>query len=126
LPWGLELDAEQAAAMPSCPSCAAGVPLHPSFAYEIGFHLAAFVWLRWLRARPHEPGALLTYYLAAYAVFRFAVELTRDNEVVWLAMTRGQIFLLVVTPLLLWRVAVLVRRRPRVDDPTNVPEVPVR
>ena len=34
--------------------------------------------------------------------------------------------LLVVTPLLLWRVAVLVRRRPPVDDPTNVAEVPVR
>ena len=129
LPWGIELTAEQAGAIPSCPSCAAGVPLHPSFVYEIVFHLGAFVWLRWLRGRGHEAGALLTYYLAAYALFRFAVEATRDNEVVWMAMTRGQLFLTAVTPLLLCRVAVLLHRRrsgAEISVPEHLSEVPTR
>jgi prolipoprotein diacylglyceryltransferase len=62
------------------------------------------------RERVTSPGALLTFYLAAYAVFRFAVEFTRDNEVVLAGLTRGQLFLLAVAPLLLWRTVVLVRR----------------
>jgi prolipoprotein diacylglyceryltransferase len=85
------------------------VPLHPSFAYEIAFHLAAYAGLLALRGRVHRPGALLTLYLAAYAVFRFAVEFVRDNDVVLAGLTRGQVFLLVVAPLLLWRVGVVVR-----------------
>ena len=81
----------------------------PSFGYEIGFQLVAFVTLLWLRHRVTTPGALLTGYLAAYAVFRFGVEFTRDNEVVLAGLTRGQLFLLAVAPVLAWRVARIVR-----------------
>lgn len=109
MPWGLTLTPEQAAAVPACPSCAAGVPLHPSFAYEILFHLGTFAALLGLRSRVERPGALLTLYLAAYAVFRFGVEFVRDNATVLAGLTRGQLFLLVVAPLLLWRVGVVVR-----------------
>ncbi|MFN0282822.1 MAG: prolipoprotein diacylglyceryl transferase [Kineosporiaceae bacterium] len=109
MPWGVTLTAEQAAAIPACPSCAVGLPLHPSFGYEIAFHLAAFAALLWLRGRLHRPGALLTAYLAAYAVFRFGVEYVRDNEVVLAGLTRGQLFLLALAPLLGWRLAVLRR-----------------
>lgn len=110
LPWGVRLTPEQAAAIPGCTTCVPGVPLHPSFVYEIVFHLLAFATLLWLRSRLSTPGALLTVYLAGYAAFRFGVEFVRDNEVVALGLTRGQLFLLAVAPLLFWRLAVLWRR----------------
>ncbi|MFH8252410.1 prolipoprotein diacylglyceryl transferase [Microbacterium sp. B2969] len=105
--WGIVLDPDAAARVGS-PS---GVPLHPSFVYEIAFHVAAFavLWL-WLRHRSIAPGETLTLYIAAYAVFRFAVEFVRGNEVVWAGLTRPQLFLLVSIPLLLARIVVQARR----------------
>jgi phosphatidylglycerol:prolipoprotein diacylglycerol transferase len=81
------------------------VPLHPSFVYEIVFHAVAFcvLWF-WLRHRLTAPGETLTLYLAAYGVFRFAVEFVRGNEVVWHGLTRPQLFLLVTVPLILARI----------------------
>ncbi len=89
----------------------AGVPLHPSFAYEIAFHAVAFV-LLWqvLRHRMSAPGETLVVYLAAYGVFRFLVEFTRGDEIAWAGLDRSQLFLLVTVPLLLARVAVQWRR----------------
>lgn len=104
--WGIVLDA-QAAARTGSP---AGVPLHPSFGYEIAFHLAAFavLWF-WLRHRPIAAGETLTLYIAAYAVFRFAVEFVRGNEVAWMGLTRPQLFLLVTIPLLAARMIWMLR-----------------
>ena len=109
LPWGITLSAEQIARIPGCLGCRPGVAMHPSFGYEIAFQLLAFAVLLWLRSRVTVPGALFTIYLGGYAGFRFAVEFTRANEVVALGLTRGQLFLLVVTPLLLGRVGALAR-----------------
>ena len=84
----------------------AGVPLHPSFVYEIAFHAIAFAVLwGWLRHRPTPPGETLTFYLAAYGVFRFLVEFVRGNEVVWAGLTRPQLVLACTVPLLLGRIA---------------------
>jgi prolipoprotein diacylglyceryltransferase len=117
LPWGVRMSAAQIAATPGCEKCVPGVPMHPSFVYEIAFHLLAFAALLWLRHRVSAPGELLTIYLAGYATFRFGVEFTRANEVVAAGLTRGQWFLLAVTPMLFWRVAVLARRAfARADD----------
>ncbi|MDT0158279.1 prolipoprotein diacylglyceryl transferase [Microbacterium sp. ARD32] len=104
--WGVVLDADAAARTGS----PAGVPLHPSFAYEIVFHLAAFavLWF-WLRHRPIAAGETLTLYIAAYAVFRFAVEFVRGNEVAWMGLTRPQLFLLVTIPLLAGRMVWMLR-----------------
>ncbi|MEV4639642.1 prolipoprotein diacylglyceryl transferase family protein [Actinoplanes sp. NPDC049548] len=99
--WGVTLSTAQAAAVPGAP---AGVPLHPSFAYEILFHLVALVVLLCLRDRVTVPDALFTGYLAAYAIFRFGVEFVRGNEVVAAGLTRPQLFLLACSPLLAWRV----------------------
>ena len=120
LPWGIVLTPEQVAAIPGCTVCVPGVRLHPSFAYEIAFHLLAFVLLLRLRSRLRRPGALLVVYLALYAAFRFAVEAVRDNEVVLAGLTRPQLFLLACAPLAVWRVAVLVRdeRRLRASSVT--------
>jgi prolipoprotein diacylglyceryltransferase len=88
------------------------VPLHPSFVYEIVFHLIAFavIWW-WLRRLRIAPGEVLTLYIGAYAVFRFLVEFVRDNEVAWLGLTRPQLFLLVTIPIFAIRIIWLVRHR---------------
>ena len=108
LPWGITLDAAQAGAMHT----AAGVPLHPSFGYEILFHAVAFGALLALRKKVTAPGALFKIYLAAYAAFRFVVEFVRGNEVVWLGLTRPQLFLLACLPVIVaGLVSDLVRRK---------------
>lgn len=115
--WGIVLD-QAAAGRVGAP---AGVPLHPSFAYEIAFHAIAFGLLWWGRDRLRDGADLLTLYLAAYAGFRFLVELVRGNEVVWWGMTRPQLVLLVMLPLLIWRTVSIVRAqlRPTQDTATT-------
>ncbi|GAA4054731.1 prolipoprotein diacylglyceryl transferase [Nonomuraea soli] len=90
LPWGVHAPATT----PECPACLTGEPMHPSFIYEIVFHLAAFAAIVWASKRLTQPGELFTLYVAAYAAFRFLVEFTRANETVWLDLTRPQWFLL--------------------------------
>lgn len=104
--WGIVLDPETAARLGS----PAGVPLHPSFVYEIVFHLLAFavIWW-WLRRLRIAPGEVLTLYIGAYAVFRFLVEFVRGNEVAWLGLTRPQLFLLVTIPIFAIRIIWLVQ-----------------
>ncbi|CAA9387282.1 MAG: Prolipoprotein diacylglyceryl transferase [uncultured Nocardioidaceae bacterium] len=99
----------------------AGVDLHPSFVYEIVFHLAAFavLWF-WLRHRLTAPGETLTFYLAGYGVFRFLVEYVRGNEVAWEGLTRPQLFLLATVPLLLARIAWQARKGVYRPEPVEV------
>lgn len=107
LPWGISLNTATAERL----DAPAGVPLHPSFVYEILFHLAAFaiIWF-WLRRRPLPPGETFTLYVAAYGVFRFLVEFVRGNEIAWHGLTRPQLVLAVTIPFLLLRIALQVRR----------------
>lgn len=123
LPWGIRVSADVAARIPNCPACAAGVPMHPSFLYEIVFHAAMFgvLWW-WLRPRPHPDGELFKVYLLAYAIFRFLVEFVRGNEVVWSGLTRSQLFLIPSTIALLlyfvrrWSAVVPDAALPRAAD----------
>ena len=110
--WGTVLTPEQAALVGG----AAGVPLHPTYLYEIVFQAVAFVWLWRHRDRLPKPGDLFISYVAAYALFRFAVEFVRANDQVWLGLTRPQWFLLCMLPLLGWRVSRIWRAR--TPDPT--------
>jgi phosphatidylglycerol:prolipoprotein diacylglycerol transferase len=106
--WGVSLDADSAQRLGG----PAGVPLHPSFAYEIAFHLVAFVVIwTWLRHRPLPPGEVFVWYVTAYGVFRFAVEFVRGNEVAWQGLTRPQLFLAATLPLLALRIGLQVRSR---------------
>jgi prolipoprotein diacylglyceryltransferase len=106
LPWGVHAPASVA----GCAGCVSGVAMHPSFAYEIAFHLLAFLALRRLRDVALPRGELLTLYLAAYGAFRFAVELTRANETVWLGLTRPQWFLVPTMTLMALHLRRQVRR----------------
>lgn len=108
--WGVVLNKTDAALV----HAPANVPLHPSFLYEVVFHAVSFVLLWRFRDRLEKPAGLFTLYLAAYALFRFFVELVRGNEVAWAGLTRPQLFLLAVLPLLLWR-AVGVLRPPAIN-----------
>jgi phosphatidylglycerol---prolipoprotein diacylglyceryl transferase len=105
--YGVTLDAEAAERL----GAPAGVPLHPSFVYEIAFHAIAFavLWF-WLRHRLTAPGESLTFYLAGYGIFRFLVEYVRGNEVVWEGLTRPQLFLLCTVPLILARIVWQARK----------------
>ncbi len=105
--WGIVLDPEAAARV----GAPAGVPLHPSFVYEIAFHAVAFalLWF-WLRHRDIAAGETLTLYSAASGIFRFCVEFVRGNEVAWAGFTRPQLFLMVTIPILLVRIALMARR----------------
>lgn len=85
--------------MPYCPSCALGVPMHPSFVYEVMFHgVAFFVLIKW-SGRLGRPGDSFRLYLLAYALFRFAVEFVRDNPVFAFGLSGSQVFLLTTVPL---------------------------
>jgi prolipoprotein diacylglyceryltransferase len=120
--YGISLDPAAAQRLGAPP----GVPLHPSFVYEVVFHAVAFcvLWF-WLRHRVTAPGETLTFYLAGYGVFRFLVELVRGNDVVWHGLTRPQLFLLVTVPLILARIAWQARRGVYSSEPVPVPiEVP--
>jgi phosphatidylglycerol:prolipoprotein diacylglycerol transferase len=107
LPWGITLTPAAAARIAGA---APGVPLHPSFVYEIAFHIAAFAALWYLRDRLRAPGELFKLYLAGYAVFRFLVEFVRGNEVAFAGLTRPQLFLLAVLPLIGWHIVRQARR----------------
>ena len=107
LPWGISISPATAATMPYCPSCAAGLPMHPSFVYEILFHLVAFLVLIRISGRVGRPGDSFKLYLLAYAVFRLAVEYVRDNPEFAYGLSGSQVFLLTTIPiglaLYLWR-----------------------
>jgi prolipoprotein diacylglyceryltransferase len=107
LPWAITLTPDQAATIPGA---LAGVPMHPSFAYEIAFHAGAFAAMVWLRPRIDEPGELFRLYVAGYAVFRLLVEFVRGNEVVFAGLTRPQLFLLACLPLVAWHLVRQARR----------------
>jgi prolipoprotein diacylglyceryltransferase len=100
LPWGITVSPEIAAGIPNCPQCATGVPMHPSFLYEIGFLLALFGLLRWLRPRVRVEGDLFKIFLVVYGTFRFFVEFVRGNETFALGLSGSQVFLLLTLPLL--------------------------
>jgi phosphatidylglycerol---prolipoprotein diacylglyceryl transferase len=88
---------------------------HPSFGYEIAFHVVAFVVLvRW-RDRLAEPADLLVGYLTAYALFRLWVETTRTNDVLALGLTGSQWVALLVLPVLLAR-CTRIRPAPRLQE----------
>jgi phosphatidylglycerol---prolipoprotein diacylglyceryl transferase len=119
--WGLVVDPAQAARIPGFPAAWTGVPLHPSFVYEIAFHFAMLAVLLHLRRRPDLQGELFRIYLLAYAVFRFLVEFVRGNEVVWRGLTRSQLFLI---PSVLLLAGSFLRRRRKIPAPPPPPPMP--
>lgn len=111
MPWGITVSPDVAAGIPNCPQCLTGMPMHPSFLYEIAFHAVAFA-LLWGSRDRLAPGASFKVYLLAYGSFRFLVEFVRGNPEMALGMSGSQIFLLLTLPVL---VLTLVHRPLRRD-----------
>lgn len=116
--WGVVVDAARAARIPGFPPEWIGVPLHPSFVYEIPFHFAMAAILFRLRARGAFRDDLFKLYLLAYAPCRFLLEFVRGNPVVWHGLTRSQLFL--IPSMLILAVVFLRRRRPAFPVPEVV------
>jgi phosphatidylglycerol:prolipoprotein diacylglycerol transferase len=126
--WGVVVDAARAAQIAGFPPRWVGVPLHPSFLYEIPFHLAMAAVLLRLRARGVLRGELFTLYCLAYAPVRFALEAVRGNAVVWLGLTRSQLFLVPATLALAVTFARRLRRERRAGEqpsPLAAPSPPL-
>lgn len=100
LPWGITLSPDVGARIPNCPQCTEGIPLHPSFLYEIVFLLALYAALRWMRDRVTVPGELFKVFLLAYGTVRFGIEFVRGGDVFFLGLTGSQVFLLFTMPFL--------------------------
>lgn len=99
MPWAITVPAKFASRVPACPQCLTG-PVHPSFIYEIIFHVVALVLVVRYRDRIPLRGELFKLYLLAYGLFRFFVEFVRGNPTFWLGLSGSQLFLLVTVPLL--------------------------
>lgn len=99
LPWGITLSPAVAANVPNCPQCVSGAALHPSFLYEIGFHLIAFGAL-WMTRDTLAEGRSFKLYLLGYGLFRLLVEFVRGNPEMAFGLSGSQLFLLVTIPLL--------------------------
>jgi len=108
--WGEVVDAARAAQISGFPPQWIGVPLHPSFAYEIPFHFMMAGLLFHLRARGAWRDDLFKLYCLAYAPFRFLLEFVRGNPIVWHGLTRSQLFL--IPSMLVLAVWFLRRRGP--------------
>jgi phosphatidylglycerol:prolipoprotein diacylglycerol transferase len=108
LPWGIAVSPRAAAAIPNCPQCLTGLPMHPSFLYEIVFHALAF-WILWATRDRLAAGMSFKLYLLGYGVFRFFVEFVRGNPEMVLGLSGSQLFLLASLPLL---VMSITRRMP--------------
>jgi len=100
VPWGISVSTEVGATIPNCPQCETGLPLHPSFIYEIVALLALYALLRWLRPRLDVPGELFKIFLLGYGTFRFFVEFVRGNDVLAFGLSGSQLFLLATMPCL--------------------------
>jgi prolipoprotein diacylglyceryltransferase len=66
----------------------------PTQLFEAGFHALAFCFLHYYRDRVKTPGLLFKVYVSAYFIFRFFLELLRDNPKLWLGMSVYQAFCL--------------------------------
>lgn len=97
LPWGIAVDGETASRVPMCGTCAPGVPMHPSFLYEVVFHVASFVVLKRFVGVVPVRGDVFKLYLLAYGVFRFLVEFVRGNPTISLGLSFSQLFLIPAT-----------------------------
>lgn len=114
LPWGITLSPDVAAGVPNCPQCLTGVPMHPSFIYEITFLILLFAVLQFAVPRFGQEGDRFKLFLIVYGVFRFLIEFTRGNPTLWWGLSGSQAFLLFMSPLSVWAVVRMFLSRRRI------------
>lgn len=102
--WGITVPVESLNALPGCPGCTAGVPMHPSMLYEIAFLLLSYIVIQKYKHLISAPGETLVLFLAAYALFRFGVEFTRANPPDIWGLSRSQVFLASLSPIFIFKI----------------------
>jgi len=101
LPWGVQ------------PVAGADYLVHPAPLYDAGFNLVWFVVLVALRDHPYfQDGRLLKFGVAGYAVARFLIEFTRNNQVMALGLTGQQFFCIALLAIVAVYYGLAQRRRP--------------
>ena len=115
VPWAIRIDPSLAPAMPQCEPCQRGAAMHPSFVYEIVFLIICVYAMRRWGSLFEAPGSLFLAFLAAYSCFRFFVEFTRENPVNSWGLTGSQVFLLTMSPVILWRLITMLRSNRKVE-----------
>ncbi len=73
-----------------------GVPTHPYPVYDMALNLMIFAIIWPFRKRAFPSGALFAMTAALYAVGRFAISFTRQEQVWFLGLQEAQVFSLVV------------------------------
>lgn len=104
--FGRETDVPWALVFPPGSQAPAGVPLHPTQLYEVGFNALLCVALLWLLPRRRYDGQVFAALLVLYPAFRMVNETLRGDEVrgtTVLGLTNGE-----ATSLALGAVAALV------------------
>lgn len=84
LPWGMHF-----------PGTDPHLAYHPAQIYASAINFLLVGALIWAYRRPHRSGQILALYIAAYSVYRFAIEGLRKGvtaEVFWMGLTEAQVF----------------------------------
>lgn len=110
LPWGQLLTQQRINELGFCPGCIAGTTVHPSMIYEIIALLVLFLIILYLKNRLVGQGETFTFFLASYAVLRFAIEFTRPADSYVFGLSQSQLFLVLVSPLIVWSVRSQINR----------------
>ena len=110
LPWGQLLTQQRINELGFCPGCIAGTTVHPSMIYEIIALLCIFFIILYLKNRLVGQGETFTFFLASYAVLRFAIEFTRPADSYVFGLSQSQLFLVAISPLIVWSVRSQINR----------------
>lgn len=110
LPWGQLLTQQRINELGFCPGCIAGTTVHPSMIYEIIALIVLFFIVLYLKNRLVGLGETFTFFIASYAVIRFAIEFTRPADAYTFGLSQSQLFLVVVAPLIAWSVRSQISR----------------
>jgi phosphatidylglycerol:prolipoprotein diacylglycerol transferase len=70
--------------------------VHPSQIYSSLLSVAVFIVMLWFWKTGYAKGRLVFVYLILYALARFIVEFTRDNQMAFSGLTIAQVFSIVI------------------------------
>ena len=72
------------------------MPVHPAQVYSSLLSVAVFLFMLWFWKRGFARGRLVFIYLILYALARFIVEFTRDNQMAFAGLTVAQVLSIVI------------------------------
>ncbi|MFP4175590.1 MAG: prolipoprotein diacylglyceryl transferase [Candidatus Brocadiia bacterium] len=89
-------------------------PVHPTQLYAVGYNFLIFLFLTLMLPRQWRMGEVAWLYCILYGTARYANEMVRATERVWLGMSAAQ---LVCVPLVVFGVVMFLRERAKPPEP---------